>query len=181
VLFWIACDNHSDAYIMLMDKSTPCQCEGPGYCEVHSRNMCEVRWNECHNKAGYYEVFAEASSDALVEQDSFQIAERMNPGTTLTRILAVFGVTYEPECECGDIARKMDRHGAPWCRNQAGAISDSMMAEADRREWRVARWRFGRPILHVAALTLVYVSIVWSEAPVKRKRLPPVDGTSAGV
>ncbi|QDU82688.1 hypothetical protein Pla110_44490 [Polystyrenella longa] len=36
---------------------TPCQCDEPGYCEVHQREMPSGRFRQCKNEPGQFELF----------------------------------------------------------------------------------------------------------------------------
>ncbi len=41
-------------------KKTDCRCDVAGWCKTHRRSMSVVRWTECHDKPGFYEVFQAA-------------------------------------------------------------------------------------------------------------------------
>jgi len=53
----------------MMTVTQECRCDAPGFCSLHRRHedpsdgryMSEIRWNECHNKPHYFEVFLQES------------------------------------------------------------------------------------------------------------------------
>ena len=124
--------------------STPCQCELAGWCQTHGRNMSATRFDECHNKPGFFEVFAKdaARRDAInrgeLPDNSASIdpqpafRETNGPGSQLVRIFrdewGILGCGL-----CYDLATRMDSWGISGCRREMTAIIDDIRPRA--RDW----------------------------------------------
>lgn len=59
------------------------------------------------------------------------------PGTELHAMLARWGIHATEDCQCGERIRQMDHWGPDGCRAHLNEIVDGLMAEADRRGWRL--------------------------------------------
>lgn len=73
---------------------------------------------------------------------------RRGPGTELTKLLATFGITYTPDCECRSMAARMDAWGCDECSKpeRIDEVLGVMRAEAARR---------GLPFLDAAGRVLI--------------------------
>jgi len=75
------------------------------------------------------------------QSDNYQTG----PGTELTKILRLFGITYTPECACGDRAKFMNSVGIEWCKANKQSIVAWMKEEAEKR--KLPFWKFGATMI----------------------------------
>lgn len=73
------------------------------------------------------------------------------PGAELSRILAGMGIHPSSDCGCKKIARKMNRRGAAWCRENIDWVLDRLKEESDKRK----SWIFSR----IVAKRIVFMAI----------------------
>lgn len=111
----------------------PCTCTGSGFCKTHNRHMSEVRFQECRDKPGYFEVFQEAKTEDRnvgkpptsvyfdpTSRESVEQRIGTGPGTELILILAGpmwkrIGIRITTGCKCRKHAATMNEQGPKWC------------------------------------------------------------------
>lgn len=71
------------------------------------------------------------------------------PGTRLHNLIAAAGYEVSKNCKCRTMIRRMNYHGAQWCRDHEDEIVSVMVAEAEKRKlpypkaalrWKARKW-----------------------------------------
>lgn len=79
---------------------TKCKCELAGWCDTHKRNMSEVRFNECKNKPGYFEVFQKDLLNREKEAKGLGLGDVVEKIAEVTGIKKVVEKVFGNDCGC---------------------------------------------------------------------------------
>ncbi len=116
-----------DGCIKMPDQQ--CQCNSSGWCKILNRDMHHDRWDECHNKPHYFEMFLR-ESEAGWEPDNEKTLFS-GPGSELLRLLTFFKwMCNLKDCDCNQRAAEMNKNGPEWCEDNIGAIVDWLKENA---------------------------------------------------
>lgn len=132
--------------------------------------MGEVRFRECRDKPGYFEVFQEAktkgnnagkppTSKHFDPNDRTSVEQRIStgPGTELILMLSSkwwqgLGIKVTAGCKCIRHARMMNEQGPDWCVENAAVIIGWLKDEHNHQRIRM-------PFLSTVAAMLIRSSI----------------------
>ena len=141
----------------------PCTCEGPGFCKTHDRYMNEVRFLECRDKPGYFEVFQDAKNGVQHRTDVVLgrvVVEQWigkGPGTELILMLASplwkrLGIEVTTGCKCVRHASMMNEQVPDWCVENIEVIIGWLSDEHNHQRIRM-------PFLNTVAVIMVRTAI----------------------
>ena len=83
-----------------------CECQLSGWCETHQRKMSEVRFHECHDKPGYFEVFQE---DLLRRNKGVGLGDVVEKITEVTGIKKVVEAVFGEDCGCKERKEQLNK------------------------------------------------------------------------
>ena len=89
---------------------TKCQCTEPGYCDTHRRMMCAVRFGECHDKPGYFEVFAkDAIKRGNQPRGAGDTVKQITDATGISKLAKLWTQITGSDCGCQQRQSKLNR------------------------------------------------------------------------
>lgn len=110
-----------------------CVCTGPGFCELHAREMSAGRWRQCHDKPGYFEIFAAAAGKHAPARtlDCQHRGEQTREATAdlcgyRKKQFPVFACAIHGECSLSRFCRKQTVKSCAVCEDRSPATQETV-------------------------------------------------------